>query len=196
MTRAPVPTLLATAAAASFALPLAAQQPPATEPVYYDHVEPDGSLSGGRVELILPERAPVAATIAAPATTLTHALGPAPDPANRADIVYVGDGYTASELGDYAQQVDAIQPTFFAKEPFHAYQGYFTVHRVDVVSNESGVDNDPVQGVSRHGHNSPVRCVPSVEKGDTLFRHHQSSALGHKSRDGHPHLSRGHENAA
>jgi hypothetical protein len=62
-------------------------------------------------------------------------------------LVVVGDGYTLTELGTYATNVDAMLPIFFAEFPLNAYSTFFNVHRVDVVSNESGVDHDPTQGV-------------------------------------------------
>lgn len=126
-----------------------AQTPEIVDEVYYDQVQADGTLAGGRTQLTVPDRTQLTTRVFAPMTTLTHALGPVPNPANRVDIVYVGDGYTADEMGDYMMHVDAIQPAFFNKEPFATYENYFTIHRVDVVSNESGVDNDPEEGVSR-----------------------------------------------
>lgn len=59
---------------------------------------------------------------------------------NRLDIVFVGDGYTVSDLPTYATHVNNVVPGFFLEEPFAAYASYFNVHRVDVISNESGVD--------------------------------------------------------
>ncbi len=63
------------------------------------------------------------------------------DPANRVDIVVLGDGYTADELGKYATDVETFVQGTFAQEPFQEYARYFNVHRVDVVSNESGADH-------------------------------------------------------
>ena len=68
---------------------------------------------------------------------------------NRVDLVFVGDGYTASEMGQYASDVANVTSNFFSYEPFIAYEPYFRITRVDVVSAESGVDNDPTQGVLR-----------------------------------------------
>lgn len=68
---------------------------------------------------------------------------------NRVDLVIVGDGYTASELGQYRADAAQIAADFFRYEPFVTYQPYFRVTIVDVVSAESGVDNDPVPGISR-----------------------------------------------
>lgn len=68
---------------------------------------------------------------------------------NRIDVVFVGDGYTAAQQGLFQSDVDGIVAGMFAYEPFITYAPFFRVHAVEVVSNESGVDNDPVQGISR-----------------------------------------------
>ncbi|MHC4543657.1 MAG: M64 family metallopeptidase [Planctomycetota bacterium] len=106
--------------------------------VYYDYIEND-QLKGGVVTTLLP------------AVNLDSLIGPLSEwpvttiidngpMSNRIDIVVVGDGYTASELGSYATHVQNIVSGYFAEEPMAAYASYFNVHRVDVVSNESGVD--------------------------------------------------------
>ncbi len=63
---------------------------------------------------------------------------------NRVDIVFVGDGYTTSDLVNYETHVNNILAGFFGEEPMDAYEPYFNVHRVDVISNESGVDEGGV----------------------------------------------------
>jgi hypothetical protein len=118
---------------------------PTTELLYYDGLDAQGELVGGVVTVPLP--------------VLTHGnlanrggsdliLGTG-DSSNRVDLVIVGDGYVAAELGVYATQAMQMTSSLFAKEPFASYSGLFLVHRVDVVSNESGVDNDPSQGIDR-----------------------------------------------
>lgn len=61
--------------------------------------------------------------------------------ANRVDIVILGDGYTAAELGKYAADVESFVGGLFAQDPYAEYRQYFNVHRVDVVSSESGSDH-------------------------------------------------------
>ena len=63
------------------------------------------------------------------------------DPSNRVDLVVLGDGYTAGELGQYAADVESFLAGFFVATPFAEYATYFNVHRIDVVSNESGADH-------------------------------------------------------
>jgi hypothetical protein len=117
--------------------------------LYYDYLE-DGVLRGGRIP-VDPEN-PLHADsgvlrlgAASPVTTLVS-NGP---PSNRVDLTFVGDGYTAAELGVYASDVDSIWPVFLAEPPLAEYATLFNVHRVDVTSPESGVDNDPSQGILR-----------------------------------------------
>jgi Ca2+-binding RTX toxin-like protein len=63
------------------------------------------------------------------------------DSANRVDLVILGDGYTSTEMGKYATNVENAVQRFFAQEPFKEYQRYFNVRRVDVTSAESGADH-------------------------------------------------------
>jgi hypothetical protein len=78
------------------------------------------------------------------------ATGPA---SNRVDIVFAGDGYQASEIDTtYAQHVGALVDYLFSgdilTQPFGRYENFFNVHKVDVVSAQSGAD-DPTAGVFR-----------------------------------------------
>jgi hypothetical protein len=113
-------------------------------PVYYDSFE-SGKLTGGRFwldganpvhraafGLDAPERAGTVWPV-----TVIENNGPA---GNRIDLVLLGDGYTAGELGAYAVHANGVRNGIFAQEPLAAYRSFFNVHRVDVASNESGVD--------------------------------------------------------
>ncbi|MEX2093481.1 MAG: M64 family metallopeptidase [Pirellulales bacterium] len=76
-------------------------------------------------------------------------------PANRVDVVFLGDGYTQANLdaGLYTGHVQNYlghmfaAPNFLA-DPFPRYSKFFNVHKIDVVSLESGAD-DPSQSVFR-----------------------------------------------
>lgn len=68
---------------------------------------------------------------------------------NRVDLMFIGDGYLASQLEtDYAQDVNAIVDYFFSgnQAPFPRYSKFFNIHRVNIASNETGADrpNDNV----------------------------------------------------
>jgi IgA Peptidase M64 len=125
--------------------PTSAQVGP-TEWLHWDAPRADLSLYGGRISI--PFVAPTTDVIPAPVTTLFGNNGVA-GADNRVDLVMVGDGYTAAEQGQYQQDAATMAVAFFKYEPFTTYQNFFAVHTVTVVSNESGVDNDPTQGVNK-----------------------------------------------
>ncbi len=69
---------------------------------------------------------------------------------NRVDVVLVGDGYTAGEQGQFHTDANGVISSMFSYEPFTSYEPYFRVSQIEVISAESGVDNDPVNGISRN----------------------------------------------
>ncbi len=68
---------------------------------------------------------------------------------NRVNVVLIGDGYTNSQLSQYADDAQNISDKFLDQEPLKSYKSYFNVHRVDVISAQSGVDNDLSNGRKR-----------------------------------------------
>src|SRR5690606_651962 len=69
---------------------------------------------------------------------------------NRVNIAFLGDGYTSSQVGTtYQTHVNSLVNYLFNpsnplnSQPFVRYQNFFNVHRIDVVSNESGADLPP-----------------------------------------------------
>jgi hypothetical protein len=60
---------------------------------------------------------------------------------NRVDIAVLGDGYTAGQLQQYQSNVLQFFQSVFTEEPYKEYQRYYNVHRIDVVSNQSGADH-------------------------------------------------------
>lgn len=69
---------------------------------------------------------------------------------NRVNFVILGDGYTADELDDvYVSHVNRMLAEMYGEElglPHYLYPSFFNICRIDVVSNESGVDI-PDEGV-------------------------------------------------
>ena len=128
---------------------------PKNEAAYYDYVE-NGVLTGGRVNIsTLPDpfrtleksgSSPSRLNGSGSSTTIVNNGSPA----NRIDIVIVGDGYQAGQMANYYQHVTNMLPSFFAITPLNEYRTYFNVHRVDVHSIDSGVDNDPTNGVQKN----------------------------------------------
>ncbi|MEZ5782001.1 MAG: M64 family metallopeptidase [Rhizobiaceae bacterium] len=72
---------------------------------------------------------------------------------NRVDIVFLGDGYTSSQLANlYIQDIASLTDYLFSgnalTEPFGLYSDYFNVTAINVASNENGAD-DPSTGTFR-----------------------------------------------
>ncbi len=69
--------------------------------------------------------------------------GPA---SNRVNVVFLGDGYTASQIETtYVADIDKYLNHMFYEnqDPFTRYEKFFNVYRINVVSNESGADVPP-----------------------------------------------------
>jgi hypothetical protein len=69
---------------------------------------------------------------------------------NRVDVVFLGDGYTRADLaaGIYDNNINDYLNYKFSNslnsDPFFRYRNYFNIHKIDVVSNESGADVPPL----------------------------------------------------
>ncbi len=61
--------------------------------------------------------------------------------AKRINFVILGDGYTASQQGGYAEDAQDITDDFFNEPPFLQYTNFFNVHTLELISEESGADH-------------------------------------------------------
>ena len=124
--------------------PVAADAP---ELQMFEVFAPSGLISRVAIPVQAEEQATAAELDeATEGVTALHVSGPS---SNRFDIVFVGDGYTQSELGLFHQHAVSKWEVIKATEPFATYADYFNVWMVDVVSNQSGVDNDPLPGTMK-----------------------------------------------
>lgn len=147
----PAALVLTAFAGASFGAPErcaghdhAAPAAPGVELVHACWEGADGHLTGTLIPLQTLDPETVALREALANRTLARGV------ANKIDVVFVGDGYTAAEQGLFQSDVDAIEAGMFVYEPFITYRPFFRVQRVEVISPESGVDNDPTQGINRN----------------------------------------------
>ncbi|RFP29659.1 M64 family metallopeptidase [Duganella sp. BJB476] len=83
----------------------------------------------------------------APAATATTILSTGPAAA-RMDYVFIGDGYTAAEMDKWHADAQKVIDGFLADPLFAANRANMNVRRVDVASNQSGVD-EPDKGIYR-----------------------------------------------
>ncbi|MCP9209026.1 M64 family metallopeptidase [Streptomyces sp. NEAU-Y11] len=66
---------------------------------------------------------------------------------DKVDVVFIGDGYTASQQEDFHTDLRAKWQEMSAVEPYASYRDLFNVWSVDAVSNQSGVSGDPGKDV-------------------------------------------------
>ncbi|MCK6521194.1 M64 family metallopeptidase [Myxococcota bacterium] len=76
-----------------------------------------------------------------PAPGVAVAVQSAGPPEERLDLVFLGDGYTESQLDTFAADVDRIVAYLLRVEPYGAYTGLFNIWRVDQASDESGASH-------------------------------------------------------
>ncbi|HEY9476699.1 MAG TPA: M64 family metallopeptidase [Mycobacteriales bacterium] len=111
----------------------------------YEVFSPDGTISRR------PGVADTAPTPAAPTATSVVTILNNGRPSNRLNIVFLGDGYTASQLGTYAQNVSSLLTSaLLAVSPLNVYRSYLNAYRIDIASPVSGISNDPVNGITRN----------------------------------------------
>ena len=98
------------------------------------------------------------AVLTAAAALLLSAAGAAAEPvvpirlngpaANRINLVVLGDGYAAGDMLKYRDRCRSADHWPVPRGPVLDYASYFNVYRIDVASNESGVDH-PERSVAK-----------------------------------------------
>lgn len=81
--------------------------------------------------------------MATPTAQTVHYTGPA---SQRMDYVFIGDGYTAAEMDKWRADAQKVINGFLADPLFAANKNSMNIHRVDIASNQSGVD-EPDRGI-------------------------------------------------
>ncbi|MBF6328311.1 M64 family metallopeptidase [Nocardia transvalensis] len=99
---------------------------------------PDGTIS--RVVIPVPDQPPAPRSAVQADVIPIQQTGPSD---KRFDLVFVGDGYTQGQLGTYKEHAINRWNEIVQIEPFKSKKNSFNVWAVNVVSRESGVDNDP-----------------------------------------------------
>jgi hypothetical protein len=98
----------------------------------FDRSTLEQAAAGGKTA----RSAMLAATPSATATTILN-NGSA---ATHMDYVFIGDGYTAAEMDKWRADAQKVINGFLADPLFNANRASMNIHRVDVASNQSGVD--------------------------------------------------------
>ena len=71
------------------------------------------------------------------------------EPKNKVDLVIVGDGYTKDEIAKYHKDIDRYLGDFFSHDPFKSRKKDFNIWVIDVISQDSGID-EPTKNAWRH----------------------------------------------
>ncbi len=79
-------------------------------------------------------------------------------PAEKVDLLIIGEGYTAAEMAKFHRDVERLLPALFAEEPFKSRRADFNVRALDLPSPESGV-NRPNAGVF---HRTPLSAEYNI----------------------------------
>lgn len=83
---------------------------------------------------------------------------------NRVDIAIMGDGYTAAQMDKYRSDIEGFVRLWFEQEPYKEYRRYFNVHRIDVVSNQSGADHPEANRFVDTALNTTYNCDGSQRR--------------------------------
>ena len=68
------------------------------------------------------------------------------DPANRLDVLIMGDGYTAAQEAQFTTDAQSVANSFFSITPYAEYRNYVNVSALFTPSAQSGVDQPPYDG--------------------------------------------------
>ena len=85
------------------------------------------------------------------ADPVLHTIQSTGNSTNRVDMIFLGDGYTATDIaaGTYQSHVDGYLDYIFSgvtlTDPFTTYRSFFNIHVIDTASIQSGAD-DPNAG--------------------------------------------------
>lgn len=91
---------------------------------------------------------------------------------NKVDIVFLAEGYTASQMDKYMKDVKRFTDYIFSIEPFTSRKDDFNVWAVENISEESGVDI-PQHGIWRHSAMESTFDTFYTDRYLTIFDHHK-----------------------
>ncbi|WP_371675168.1 M64 family metallopeptidase [Streptomyces sp. NBC_01276] len=146
--RAALAALCAGAALLTATAPVAAAEPPHRTAVEVEIPGPEhgGEAGSGHVRVPATGPAKAASRLSGAAREadgqVTKMIDNGPT-ADRLDVVVIGDGYTADQLGQFHADARAKWAEVTAVEPYTTYRDLFNVWTVDAVSAQSGVSGDP-----------------------------------------------------
>lgn len=91
---------------------------------------------------------------------------PPGNPANRVDLLIMGDGYTAAQSAAFSTDASNLESSFFNITPYSEYKNYVNVTSLFIASAESGADHPPYDD-SCEG-DDPSCCADEAAQSDPL----------------------------
>lgn len=139
-----------------------------------DAIEIETHGNGRRAKFPLKKRSRDKLTATTNAALLPQTNFDYGDPANRVDILVLGDGYTAAQESKFDADVETVMGAFFAISPYQEYQNYHNVIPLFVASAQSGADHpactdpskdtDPLEGTYRNTAFDATYCYGNIQR--------------------------------
>jgi hypothetical protein len=98
------------------------------------------------------------------------------DPANRVDLLIMGDGYTAAEESLFQSNAASTAAAFFGITPYAEYENFVNIHTLFTASPQSGADHPPYNAAC--GTLDPSCCADSLALADPLAGTYVDTAFG------------------
>ncbi|HET9767982.1 MAG TPA: M64 family metallopeptidase, partial [Thermoanaerobaculia bacterium] len=70
-------------------------------------------------------------------------VGTSGSPANRVDLLIMGDGYTAAQQSTFAANAASVDASFFSITPYSEYRNFVNVATLFTASSQAGADHPP-----------------------------------------------------
>ncbi len=108
------------------------------------------------------DRLPMAGSAQARIEAGNEPAGAGGDPANRVDLLVLGDGYTAAQEATFNSHVNALETAIFAVSPYKEYANFVNWRSGFIASTQSGADHPPYQA----GCTTTACCADAAAQND------------------------------
>lgn len=109
-------------------------------------------------------------------SSIATPIGPTGNPANRVDMLIMGDGYTSAEAAKFNTDATNLVNQFFSITPYAQYRNFVNVSLLFTPSAQSGADHPPYSSSCVPGDN-PFCCTDPLMLQDPLAGQFVSTAF-------------------
>ena len=106
---------------------------------------------------------------------LASRLSSTGSPANRVDLLIMGDGYTSAQQSTFTNDAANTAAAFFSITPYSQYQNYVNVLTLFTASSQSGADHPPY--LAQCSGDNPACCSDPEAQGDPLAGTYRATAF-------------------